>query len=191
MVGVGLTTVLPTGRYPKDRLLNLGSDRATVRPHFGIVHNHGPWSWEWNLGLYLSSDNDSFYQGNTLEQDPLFATQGRVVYSFRPGVWCGVGAAFGTAGRTSVNDRPSTDSENNFLWRASVGVPLSWPFGVKLTYIRTNSLERTGFDFLTFFWGVGDVVREPWVQVHSQSDWMNSAEPSRSHASSWAGSLSC
>ncbi|MGB1130425.1 MAG: hypothetical protein ACPG4K_10260, partial [Haloferula sp.] len=104
-------------------------------------------------GVYLFSDNDSFYQGNTLEQDPLFATQAHVVYTFRPGLWCGVGAAFGTAGQTSVNDRPSTDTKNNFLWGASVGVPLSRRCGVKLTYISANSLERTGFDSHTLLFG--------------------------------------
>lgn len=153
IVGVGLTTILPTGRYLKDRLLNIGTNRVTVRPEFGIVHNRGPWSYEWDLGIYFFSDNDSFFQGNTLEQDPIYATQAHVVYTFRPGLWVGVGAAFGTGGQTSVNDRPGDDTKNNFLWGASIGIPVNRKVGMKLTYISTNSLERAGFDSHSVLFG--------------------------------------
>lgn len=153
IVGVGITTILPTGRYLKDRLLNIGSNRFTVRPEFGIVHSRGPWSFEWDLGIYLFSDNTSFFKGNTLEQDPLFATQAHVVYTFRPGLWFGMGAAFGTGGQSSVNNQASDDSRNNLLWGASVGIPVNPRLGLKLTYINSNSLERAGSDSHSVLFG--------------------------------------
>lgn len=51
IVGVGLTVVLPTGHYLKDRLINLGGNRFIFRPQLGVVHNRGPWSYELTGGV--------------------------------------------------------------------------------------------------------------------------------------------
>ena len=146
IVGIGLTTLLPTGRYLKDRLLNLGNNRFTFRPEIGMVHTRGPWSLELDLATYFFTDNDSFYKGNTLEKDPLFAGQAHLVYTFRPGLWVSTGTAFGSGGGTRINGLGSGDSNNNLLYGAAIGFPISRKLGMKVAYIRTNSLERTGFD---------------------------------------------
>ncbi len=46
IMGLGLAVRLPTGNYEKDKLLNLGSNRFTIRPQLGVVHNRGKWSME-------------------------------------------------------------------------------------------------------------------------------------------------
>lgn len=153
IVGAGLVVVVPTGYYLKDRLLNLGSNRFTVRPQLGVVRSQGPWSFELTGSVWLYTDNDSFFKGGSLEQDPLMSLQGHVVYTFRPGFWVASGAAFGMGGRSTLNGRELNDYKNNFLWGTSLGVSVSRELGFRVTYISTRTLERAGFDSDSFLFG--------------------------------------
>ena len=44
--GAALVVHLPTGDYMSDKLINLGTNRFTFRPQFGVVHNRGKCSLE-------------------------------------------------------------------------------------------------------------------------------------------------
>jgi hypothetical protein len=153
IVGAGLVVVLPTGYYLRDRLLNLGSNRFTVRPQLGVVHSRGPWSFELTGSLWLYTDNNSFFKGSSLEQDPLMSLQGHVVYTFRPGFWVASGAAYGMGGQTTLNGNEVNDYKNNFLWGTSLGFSVSPELGFRLTYISSQTLERSGSDSDSFLFG--------------------------------------
>lgn len=153
IVGAGMVVVLPTGYYLKDKLLNLGSNRFTIRPQLGVVHNRGPWAFELTGSVWFFTDNESFFSGNTLEQDPLFSLQGHVVYTIRPGLWIASGAAFGTGGRSTLNGTELDDNRNNFLWGTSLGFSVSPQLGFQLTYINSKTLERAGSESDTFLFG--------------------------------------
>ena len=153
IVGLGLVMVLPTGHYEKSRLLNLGSNRFTIRPQLGVIHNRGPWGFELTGSVWFYTENDSFFGGNTLEQDPLLSLQGHVVYTFRPGFWVASGAAFGTRGQSTLNGKQLDDFKNNFLWGTSLGFAVSRELGFKLTYISSKTLERSGYDSDSILFG--------------------------------------
>ncbi|MEP4079656.1 transporter [Haloferula sp.] len=153
IVGAGVVVVLPTGHYLKDRLLNLGSNRFTIRPQLGVIHSRGRWSYELTGSLWCYTDNNSFFNGNTLEQDPLVSLQGHVVYTFRPGFWIATGLAYGMGGQSTINGVESNDNKNNFLWGTSLGFSVSRQLGFQLTYISTKTLERSGFDSDTILFG--------------------------------------
>jgi len=153
LIGAGFAVSLPTGKYLKDRLINIGSNRYVFMPQVGVQHNRGPWTYELTTGLRIFTDNNSFYGGQTLEQDPLFTGQAHLIYTFRPGLWCGVGAALGGAGTSVLNGTELDDSKNNFLWGASVGFSITRTFGLKLTYVSARSLERAGADSHSFLFG--------------------------------------
>ncbi len=72
IVGAGLSVQLPTGDYMDDKLINLGTNRFTFRPQFGVVHTRGKWSTEATGTVALYSDNNEFFNGKKLEQDPLY-----------------------------------------------------------------------------------------------------------------------
>jgi hypothetical protein len=146
IVGAGLVVVLPTGYYRKDRLINLGGNRFTFRPQFGIVHQRGPWSFELSAAGWLRTDNDSFWNGNELENDPLFALQGHLIYTIRPGLWLGASAGYGFGGRSEVDDREKNDRRSQVSWALSLGIPINRQLGLKLAYVGSRSLERVGSD---------------------------------------------
>ena len=46
---------------------------------------------------WFYTDNDQFFNGNYLEQNPLYTVQGHVDYTFRPGLWVGPESAMAWA----------------------------------------------------------------------------------------------
>ena len=77
--GAALLVHLPTGDYMNDKLFNLGTNRFTFRPQFGVVHNRGKWSMELTGAVWLYTDNNDFFNGNKLEQDPYYTIQTHLV----------------------------------------------------------------------------------------------------------------
>jgi hypothetical protein len=72
IVGMTLVVQLPTGDYTDDNLINLGTNRFTFRPQFGVMHNRGKWSMELTGAAWLYTDNNDFFDGNELEKDPFY-----------------------------------------------------------------------------------------------------------------------
>ena len=138
--------VLPTGEYLEDKLINLGSNRYTFAPQFGVVHNHDKWSMELTATTSFYADNDSFFNGRQLEEDPLLFLQGHVVYSFRPGLWVAASAGYGCGGESTIDGVPSDDRKEFAGWGLSLGIPLNRSAGLKFGYIGTRTLADTGSD---------------------------------------------
>lgn len=146
IVGVGLAVHLPTGEYMSERLINLGSNRFTFRPQIGLVHNRGNWSMELTGSAWIFTDNDDFFGGNTVEQDPLLTLAGHLIYTFRPGFWAGVSGGYGYGAESTVNGVNKDDHKENVAWALSAGYPLSREWGVKIAYLGTRKLETNGLD---------------------------------------------
>ena len=149
IVGTGLAIHLPSGHYLDDKLLNLGSNRFTIRPELGVVHTHGRWSVELTGSAWIYTENDEFFGGNQLQQDPLFAIQSHLVYSFRPGLWIGAGIAYAGGAQSTVNGIEKDDQKGNLAWGVNAGYPFSPNFGVKVGYIGLRTQEDVGADLDT------------------------------------------
>lgn len=149
VVGASLRLSLPTGRYDSAELLNLGSNRYTLRTEIGVAHTRGRWIYEGMASVWLFTDNDDFLEGNTLSQRPLYVAKAGVVYSFRrPGLWTSFGVGFGDGGQTRVNGVPRNTQQNNWRFSASLAWPLAARHGLRLTY-STGITRKAGSDFDT------------------------------------------
>lgn len=145
-VGAAIAVQLPTGEYLDDKLINLGTNRFTFQPQLGVVHNRGPWSFEATAIASLYTDNEEFFDGNVLEQDPFYTLEGHVVYRFRPGLWLGAGAGYGYGGEKTVNGERKDDRQENLAWGLGFGYPITRRWGIKVVYIGTRTQESVGFD---------------------------------------------
>jgi len=146
LVGVALAIQLPTGEYKKDKLINLGTNRYTFRPEIGIVHGRGKWSFEASGSASLYADNDSFFNDNRLESDPLYFVQTNVLYRFRPDLWAATGVAYAAGGETTVSGIENDDRTENILWGIAAGYSLTPWLGAKLQFIRSDSQTSIGTD---------------------------------------------
>ena len=146
IVGTALVVHLPTGDYMDDKLINLGTNRFTFRPQLGVVHNRGKWSMELTGAVWLYTDNDDFFNGNKLEQDPLFTFQTHLIYTFLPGLWASASAGYGYGGESTVNGVKKNDRRGNLTYALSLGFPIMRQLGVKVAYLGTRTQESVGQD---------------------------------------------
>lgn len=154
IVGAGLAVQLPTGDYMDDKLINLGTNRFTFRPQFGVVHTRGKWSAEATGIVELYTDNNDFFNGKRLEQKPLYMIHNHLIYTFSPGIWAGASVGYDYGGISTVDGTNKDDRKQNLLWALSVGFPVNRHVSFKLAYIGTKTREDTGLDTETLTLGV-------------------------------------
>jgi hypothetical protein len=146
IVGTALVVQLPTGDYMDDKLINLGTNRFTFRPQFGVVHNRGKWSMELTGAVWLYTDNDDFFNGNKFEQDPYYTIQTHLIYTFRPEFWTAASAGYGYGGESTVSGLEKNDRRETLAWALSFGFPITRQLGVKVIYLATRSQKSIGQD---------------------------------------------
>ena len=150
IVGMGLVLQFPTGQYYNDKLINLGNNRFAFRPQLGAVHNFGKWSGELTAQAWFFTDNNEFFNGKRLEQDPVYGLDAHLVYTFRPGLWLAGSVGYGGGGVTTVNGVPNDNRQSNLGFGLGLGLPITRALGVKIAYIGTRTEARTGLDSDTF-----------------------------------------
>jgi hypothetical protein len=146
IVGASLEVTAPGGQYDADKLLNLGTNRWSVKPEVGISKHLGPVTLELAGGVRFYTDNDDFFGGKVREQDPIYSVQGHLIYSFSHGIWAAMDATFYTGGQTTVDGVKGNNRLENTRLGATLALPVNRYNSVKL-YFSTGVSTRTGTDF--------------------------------------------
>jgi len=147
IVGAALEITAPFGNYREEKLINLGTNRWTIRPQIGVVHNWDKWAAEITASAWFFTDNDDFLGDQTREQDPLFSVQSHLIYTFRPGLWMSLSAAYGGGARSTIDGIEAGDQIGKFLWAASFGFPIDRRQGFKIAYMGGATRKNTGDDY--------------------------------------------
>jgi len=145
-VGAAIDIGIPLGQYNSEWLLNLGSNRYVVRPQLGVLHQRHNWQFELTGSVFLFQDNDEFWKGTQLEQDPLWFLQGHVIYGFKSGWWTSVSGGYAYGGESSINGVPKNNDARSTYWALSLGVPLSRRQALKVSYVQADTHVRVGAD---------------------------------------------
>jgi hypothetical protein len=146
VVGVGLVVRLPTGDYMEDKLINLGQNRFVFRPQVGINHTHGKWTAEATGEVAFYTDNDEFYNGQRLEQEPIYILHGHLSYTFRPGLWVGASVGYDYGGESRINGVDKDDKKQDIAWALRFSYPIDRQTGINVSYIGSRTQESTGID---------------------------------------------
>src|SRR5206468_3701816 len=87
--GVSLTVSAPTGKYYRNKLINIGSNRWAFKPEAGISYHLLPrWYADVYGGVWLFTANASSYPGTARrEQDPLPSLQVHLSYTLARRTW--------------------------------------------------------------------------------------------------------
>lgn len=115
-VGASLAVSMPWGGYDPQELINVGSNRYTLRPQVGVLHQNGPWSYELTGSVFLFSDNEDFVDSATLSQDPVYALQAHVTRNFEGNFWLGAGMAYAAGGKVHIDGQRTRYEVDNVLW---------------------------------------------------------------------------
>lgn len=149
-VGVSLAITVPVGEYFEDKLINLGSNRFVFRPQVGMIHYWNSWSFELTASVFLYTRNPDFFNDAERDQRPTFAMQSHLVKQLGKGAWLSLGAGYGLGGESLINRRPNGDFRSNLLISASYSLMIAKSQGLKLTYIRAETLQDIGADTNNF-----------------------------------------
>jgi hypothetical protein len=153
IVGASVQVGAPTSQYDPTRLLNIGTNRWSVKPEIGISKAIDRWTLEGQAAVTFYTDNTDFFGGHTRSQDPLYAFQGHLIHSFRNGVWTSLDATYFSGGRSTVGGVLSNDLQQNWRVGATLAIPIDRRQSVKLA-ASTGVSARTGnnFDLVAIAW---------------------------------------
>ena len=160
IIGTSIQVSAPLGQYDADKLVNLGNNRWFVKPDIGISKAWGALAIELSTGVFIFSNNNDFFGGSTLEQDPVSSTQLHVTYNFGHGVWAALSGTCDYGGRTTIDGMQNDDLQNNSRVGATLSLPVNRNNSIKL--FTSSSVHTTaGSDFNLFGivwqyrWGAG------------------------------------
>jgi hypothetical protein len=159
-LGVSLTVSVPTGAYKSSQRVNLGANRWGVKPEVGYSSIKGRWILEAAAGIWFFTNNDDFFGGTTLRQDPITNAQAHVSYNLSRRVWLALDGNWFGGGRTTADGTElSTDQGNS---RTGLTLSVVVARGQSLKFAAQSGLyTRAGaeFDVVTiayqFGWGAG------------------------------------
>lgn len=159
IIGASLAVSPPGGQYDPHKLVNIGTNRWTIKPEIGISKAWGALIAEFAAGVFVFTDNDEPFLAKTQEQTPIYALQGHLIYSFGSGIWGALDANYYTGGRTTRDGKIADNLQQN--WR--VGGTLSFPVN------RQNSIKISGNTVVhsrteSFFDTIGITWQYRWGQ---------------------------
>ncbi len=147
IVGASIRVIVPTGDYDSAELINLGSNRWSLRGELGLSREFGRWTLEGLGGIWFYGKNDNLV-GREMEQENMYVIKGHAIYSFRPGFWIGLGAGYGNGGRTTVAGVPRDNRQENWRFGATIAYPINTRHGISLT-LGSGINRGAGGDFDT------------------------------------------
>jgi outer membrane putative beta-barrel porin/alpha-amylase len=159
ILGASFAVTAPLGQYDSDKVVNIGNNRWSFRPEFGISKTFGPVTLELAPSATFYTDNDDFFRGRKLQRDPLYAMQGHVIYHTRFGLWAAIDATYYGGGRTTIDGVPG-ESLQDVRVGGTLAIPIDRHNSVKIA-ASTGAYARVGGNFTTaviawqFRWGGG------------------------------------
>ncbi len=162
ILGTSLTVAAPTGQVFPDRLINLGTNRWAFKPEFAVSQPvRGRWLLDAYAGLWLFTDNGSFYPGTAVRSQATMGTfQAHLSYSFQRQLWAAFDATYYIGGRTTVNGVTGNDRQANTRVGGTLVLPVGRRHSVKVAVSR-GAIIRAGANFtaLSIGWQTGWVPR--------------------------------
>lgn len=79
IIGASLRLSMPSGQYDESRVVNIGTNRWSIKPEVGVSKAVGAWTLELTAGATVYSGNKDFYGRVTRLQDSLYSSQSHAI----------------------------------------------------------------------------------------------------------------
>ncbi len=154
--GVSLHVTAPLGQYDPTRVANLGTNRWSIKPEFGVSKALGSWTFELSASATFYTDNNDYLGGLTREQDPLYGAQAHAVYTFRSRIWLAVDGTFYEGAAVAVDGAPAAEALSGSRLGLTLSLPLNPRNSLKIAWSSGLSV-RTSADY--------DAVSASWQYI--------------------------
>ncbi|MBT8430037.1 MAG: transporter [Gammaproteobacteria bacterium] len=136
---------LPLGEYDSGNVINLGSNRWTIRfsvPITRPITGIGglPGTLEFIPNLFLFTEN----KDRNLKQDPLFTLEGHATQNFSRRTWGSLGFLYNRGGKTTINGLPANGSQESLALTATLGMNFSPRWGLQLRFGKSVAQNEFG-----------------------------------------------
>ena len=153
ILGASLRLVVPVGQYDDTRLVNIGSNRWSLKPEIGCSKAFGHWTAEVAPAVTLYTDNGDFFGGHTRAQAPIYSVQTNLSYTFVPSCWLALNAGYFVGGRTTVDGVTNNDPQDGPLFGATLALPVTRNHSVKFYALTGFNADRQhDFDAVGVAW---------------------------------------
>ena len=156
IVGASLSVTAPFGQYDEDRLVNIGTNRWSMKPELGVSQALGPWTAELAAGVTWFTDNDEFFNGNSRSQDELYSLQMHLTRQFGR-AWAAFSLTYYEGGRTSLSGTPQNDRLTGSRVMLTVSLPVDRRNAIRVS-VHSGLFARAGSDFE----GVAVIWQHAW-----------------------------
>ena len=140
-LGASVKVIAPTGQYDPALLINIGTNRWSVKPEIGFTAHAGPMTLDMYAGVWFFTDNDNFFASvpdappNVRSQDPIGAFEFHVSYDVRPRFWISADINYWRGGKASVNGVTNNSTlQANSRFGVTGSLPLTRHQAVKVSY---------------------------------------------------------
>jgi hypothetical protein len=153
ILGASLQIGLPVGQYDDQRVVNLGNHRWSAKPEIGVSKAMGRFVVDLAAGATFYTDNDDYPGGRTRSQDPVYALQAHLVYTFVSRIWLAVDANYYLGGAAKIDGVGSSDRLSSSRLGTTLSLPIGMQHSIKIAASSGLSV-RTGTDFDAYavFW---------------------------------------
>lgn len=149
-LGTSLRVVAPMGQYDPSKLLNLGTNRWTVKLTLAASYTLARRVvLEGHFNSVFFTENDAFFSGNTLKQKPLLSTQFHASYIIKPGVWVAASIGRSYLGETVLNGEEQDNLQNTSRYGLVFSYRLKPHSALKLGF-TSGITARYGANFTSF-----------------------------------------
>jgi hypothetical protein len=158
--GGSVQVTAPLGQYDPSKIVNLGTNRWSVKPDIGFSKQFQSFTFDLTLGATFFTTNNDFSGGQHVDQDPIYSSQVNLSYDFGKGVWAAFGYTYYLGGRTTVDGVRKDDELSNSRAGLTVAFPINRNYSIKFN-ASTGISTRTGTSFNTvgvawqYRWGAG------------------------------------
>ena len=136
LLGTSVTIIAPTGQYDSRRLVNIGSNRWSIKPEMGLSKPYGRWTVELVGGVWMFSDNKDFFGGVRRGQKPLTSLQSHVIYTIKRRMWAAANMSYYFGGKTVINGVTNNDKLANSRIGSTFAFPLTQQQSLKVAFAK-------------------------------------------------------
>ena len=153
IIGTSIAASIPWGKYNSEQMLNVGANRSLIQPGLGASQAIGPWRLELAGMATIYTSNNNFLGSNTLSQNPIYSTEGHVIYYFDNTAWISADATYFMGGQKFVNGAAISGSQENWRFGSTFSYPINKQNSIRLTGSKgVYSNSNTSYDALGISW---------------------------------------